>query len=57
MPAFAPTAIERDKRLGQAFFVDPEDAELFFLTKVRAALLENQNEEWLPPEAWHQRRK
>ncbi len=45
--------LERGKRLSPAFFVHPEDAAMFFRAKLRAVLLENQSEDWLPPASWH----
>lgn len=44
--------IERGKRLSPAFFVHPQDAELFFRAKLRDTLLENRGEQWLPPLGW-----
>ncbi len=45
--------VDRGRRLSPAFFVHPEDAEMFFRAKLKAVLLENQEDEWSLPLAWH----
>ncbi len=44
--------LDHGRRLSPAFFVHPEDAEMFFRAKLRAVLPEHQKNDWQPPVNW-----
>lgn len=48
--------VDEGRRLSPAFFVDPHDAEMFFRAKLRAMLVDDDRDDWLPPPGWQVRK-